>query len=87
MDNKLDVNGDWYPSASSKITYVLSRLGGKPDRQTMNRRIRGCINPYNSHEEIIEELADIYEEMRLSDWPLRVRRLRRRGTRHNDKLN
>lgn len=62
MDNKLDVNGDWYPNASSKITYVLSRLGGKPDRQTMNRRIRGCTNPYTSHEEIIEELADIYED-------------------------
>ena len=28
----------------------------------MNRRIRGYINLYTSHEEIIEELADIYED-------------------------
>ena len=62
MNNKLDVNNDWYPNVSSKIIYVLSKLEDKLDRQTINRRIRGYTNPYTSHEEIIEKLADIYED-------------------------
>ena len=62
MDNKLLVNRDWYPTTDASITYVLSRLGGKAVKHTMNHRLRGCANPYTNHVEILEELADIYED-------------------------
>ena len=62
MDNKLLVNGDWYPTSDAAVTYVLSRLGGKAMKHTMNRRLRGCPNPYTNYIEILDELADIYED-------------------------
>lgn len=62
MEHKLIVNHDWFPSTESKLAYVISRLGGKAAIQTMNRRRRGCDNPYQSYKGIMDELEEVYED-------------------------
>ena len=53
MEHKLIVNHDWYPTAESKLAYVISRLEGKASEQTMGRRLRGCSNPYTFYADFI----------------------------------
>ncbi|KAF6224585.1 hypothetical protein HO173_012997 [Letharia columbiana] len=61
IEQKFKANSDHYLTEDSKIAYVVSRLGGKAAQHTMHRRLRNSTNPYQSFTEIMEELADIYE--------------------------
>ncbi|KAF6240114.1 hypothetical protein HO173_001724 [Letharia columbiana] len=61
IEQKFKANSDHYLTEDSKITYVVSQLGGKAAQHTMHRRLRNSTNPYQSFTEIMDELADIYE--------------------------
>ena len=59
---KMEANSDHYPDAKSKASYVLTRLAGDAGTYTFHRRGKGCTNPYQTFEEILEELAETYED-------------------------
>lgn len=62
MEEKLSANQDWYRTSASQVAYVGLRLGGKAAKATITRRIRGTTNPYTSYEEIMNDLAEIFED-------------------------
>lgn len=81
MEEKLDANVDWLPTAKSQLTYVYSRIGGNASKQTMTRRTRNCTNPYASYSEIMDDLADIYEDSDKKRNAMREYRALEQGTR------
>ena len=62
MIQKLRANEDYYPTKESKIAYTTSRLGGNTSLHTINRRIIGYLDPYNTSKEIYDQLGDIYQD-------------------------
>ena len=60
---KLRINADHYPADEGKVIYVLSRLGGEAVKHTHHRRQPNAIDPYVAHEEVLEQLAEIYEDV------------------------
>ena len=59
---KLRVNADHFQTEDARVVYVLSRLGGQAVTYTYHRRERGTTNPYISYEEVLDELAETYED-------------------------
>lgn len=62
IEQKLSVNQDHFPTQESQLAYVISRLGGKAITHTINRRRRGAVNPYISYNQILEQLAALYDD-------------------------
>ena len=63
MEEKLLGNKDYYLIEMSWITYLLLRIGGEVIFYTLNRRRKGIINLYTLVSEVMDQLAEIYEEM------------------------
>ena len=62
MEHKLEANIDHYPTEKARLAYLIGRIGGDAAKHTMYRRLRGCSNPYTTAEEILDQLAEIYED-------------------------
>lgn len=62
VEQKLTVNYDHYPTQESKMAFVIGRLGGLAVTHTTTRRKRNCLNPYTSYEEILDQLAEVFED-------------------------
>lgn len=62
IEQKLTVNQDHYPTSESKIAFVIGRLGGLAVSHTTSRRQRKSLNPYTSYEEILDQLAEVFED-------------------------
>ncbi len=58
IQDKLDHNGDHYPTESFKIAYVIARLGGEASQHVSIRR-RYC--SYSTVDELLSHLIDLYE--------------------------
>lgn len=71
MMDKLDINDDHYPSEVARMAYAVSRLGGDAFEHTYARRRPGNPDPYQSVDDILHQLEDIYGD------PDRVRKSRR----------
>ena len=63
--SKLERNADHYLTPAAQISYVVSRLSGQAITYTIDRRRRGATNPYKSAEELLDQLAEIYEDTDL----------------------
>ena len=59
---KLETNEDHYPTEKSRVNYVISRIGGEAVTYTIERRRRGTTNPYQDIEELLDQLAEVYED-------------------------
>ena len=62
IEHKLEANMDHYPTEKARLAYVIGRIGGDAAKHTMPRRLRNCSNPYATAEEILDQLAEIYED-------------------------
>ena len=63
--SKLETNADHYPTPAAQISHVISRISGQAITYTIDRRRRGATNPYQSAEELLNQLAEIYEDTDL----------------------
>ena len=59
---KMRVNADHFSSEDGRLVYVLGRLGGQAVTYTYHRREKESPNPYVSYEEILDQLAETYED-------------------------
>jgi len=62
VQDKLEINADLFPSERAKLGYVHSRLSGDAAETTQSRRERGCSNPYKTADELLEELAQLFDD-------------------------
>lgn len=62
ISDKLDVNGDHWPDDKGKLAYIHTRLGGDAALATQGRRQKNASNPYNTPEDLLEDLAELYED-------------------------
>lgn len=58
IQDKLDHNGDHYPTESFKIAYVIARLGGEASQHVSTRR---RYRSYSTVHELLSHLIDLYE--------------------------
>ena len=59
---KMRVNADHFSTEDARVVYVLGRLGGQAVTYTYHRREKGTTNPYIAYEEVLDELAETYED-------------------------
>jgi hypothetical protein len=62
IQDKLEINADLFPNERAKLGYVHSRLSGDAAEATQSRRERGCANPYQTTDELLEELAQLFDD-------------------------
>ncbi|SLM34594.1 hypothetical protein LPUS_03431 [Lasallia pustulata] len=62
IQDKLEVNADYYPTALSQIAYITSRVEGDAAEHVYGRRRDGATKPYTSVNKLLEHLAGIYED-------------------------
>ncbi|SLM36047.1 Retrotransposon gag domain [Lasallia pustulata] len=62
IQDKLEVNADYYPTALSQIAYIASCVEGDAAEHIHGRRRDGATKPYTSVNELLEHLAGIYED-------------------------
>ncbi|CAF9942182.1 MAG: hypothetical protein ALECFALPRED_009557 [Alectoria fallacina] len=61
IQNKLLLNRDHYPTDAFQINYVISRLAEKANEHTISRRRKCTATPYNTAQDILNQLNDLYE--------------------------
>ncbi|SLM34150.1 hypothetical protein LPUS_02852 [Lasallia pustulata] len=61
IQDKLEVNADYYLTALSQIAYVASRVEGDAAAYIHGRHRDGAAKPYTSVKKLLEHLAGIYE--------------------------
>ena len=61
IHEKMRVNSDHFLTEDAKVVYVLSRLGGQAVTYTLYRRGK-TDNPYLAYEDILDQLAETYED-------------------------
>lgn len=59
---KLEVNHDHFDNERAKIGYILSRLQGQASSHTYARSPQSSADPYTTVDEVIKDLAEIYED-------------------------
>ena len=67
IEQKLITNRDHFPTGEDRKAYVINRLGGDASEHTMPRRLRNCPNPYTNHEEIMDQLSELYDNPHRRD--------------------
>ncbi|CAD6594599.1 MAG: hypothetical protein ASARMPREDX12_000483 [Alectoria sarmentosa] len=61
IQDKLSLNKDHYPTDGFQINYVISRLSGKASEHTVFRRRDSTTNPYNTAQNVLDQLSNLYE--------------------------
>jgi len=62
IQDKLEINADLFPNERAKLGYVHSRLSGDAADAAQSRRERGCANPYKTADDLLEELAELFND-------------------------
>ncbi len=62
VQNKLKINADLFSSERVKLGYVHFRLSGDAAEVTQSKRERGCFNPYKTADELLKELAQLFDD-------------------------
>ena len=71
MNGKLSVNADHFANEEACMTYVFSRTGGDAQRHLRPRSNPDSVDPFLTAKDMIQLLADIYED------PFRIQNARR----------
>lgn len=58
IENKLTVNGDWYPSAAAKMGLIYSCVAGEAAKALAARRYPSAVNKFTTPEEVMECIHD-----------------------------
>ncbi len=62
IQDKLEINADLFPNERAKLGYVHSRLFDDAADAAQSRRERGCANPYKIADDLLEELAELFND-------------------------
>jgi len=62
IQDKLEINADLFPNERAKLSYIHSRLSGDAAEATQARRERGCANPYKIADDLLKELAQLFDD-------------------------
>ncbi len=62
IQDKLEINADLFPNERAKLGYVHSRLSGDAADAAQSRRERGCANPYKTADDLLKELAELFND-------------------------
>ncbi len=62
IQDKLEINADLFPNERAKLGYVHSRLFGDAAEVTQARRERDCVNLYRIAEDLLKELAQLFDD-------------------------
>ena len=81
IQGKLQVNSDHFATEQAQITYVFSRTGGDAQKHLQPRISTSSIDPLETATDMIQHLADIYED------PFRMQNARRDYRRLNMRAN
>jgi hypothetical protein len=68
---KLQVNADYFATEQARITYVFGRTSGNAQKHLQPRISPTSIDPFETADDMIQHLADIYED------PFRIQNARR----------
>ncbi len=62
IQDKLEINADLFPNERAKLGYIHSRLSGDAAEATQARRERDCANLYKIADDLLEELAQLFDD-------------------------
>jgi len=62
IQNKLEINADLFPNERAKLSYIHSRLSDDAAEATQARRERDCANLYKIADDLLEELAQLFDD-------------------------
>ncbi len=62
IQNKLEINADLFSNERVKLSYIHSRLFDDTAEITQARRERGCVNLYKIVDDLLEELAQLFDD-------------------------
>ena len=62
MTGKLSVNADHFGDEQARITYVFGRTGGNAQKHLNPRISPSSVDPFTTANDMIQHLADIYED-------------------------
>ncbi len=63
IQNKLEINVDLFSNERVKLSYVHSRLFDDAAEITQARRERDCVNLYRIVEDVLKELAQLFDDL------------------------
>jgi len=62
IQNKLEINADLFPNERAKLSYIHSRLSDDAAEVTQARRERDCANLYKIADDLLKELAQLFDD-------------------------
>ncbi len=62
IQNKLEINVDLFPNERVKLSYIHSRLFDDAAEITQARRERDCVNLYKIVDDLLKELAQLFDD-------------------------
>jgi len=62
IQNKLEINADLFPNERAKLSYIHSRLSDDAAETIQARRERGCANLYKIADDLLKELAQLFDD-------------------------
>ncbi len=62
IQNKLEINADLFPNERVKLSYVHFRLSDDAADAAQSRRERGCVNFYKIADDLLKELAELFND-------------------------
>ncbi len=62
IQNKLEINADLFPNERAKLSYIHSRLSDDAAETTQARRERVCVNLYKIVDDLLKELAQLFDD-------------------------
>ena len=62
LQDKLEVNADYFPNAQARMAYVFGRTSGDAQTYLCPQYIEESADPFTSKGEMINHLSSIYED-------------------------
>ncbi len=62
IQDKLEINADLFPNERAKLSYIHSRLFDDAAEITQARRERDCVNLYKIVDDLLKELAQLFDD-------------------------
>jgi len=62
IQDKLEINADLFPNKRAKLSYIHSRLFDDAAEITQARRERDCVNLYRIVDDLLKELAQLFDD-------------------------
>ncbi len=60
--DKLEINADHFDNDRAILAYIHFRIAGDAAKTTLARRQHGSLNPYTTADDLLDELAQLYDD-------------------------